>query len=85
MVRIPKPALLRRRLLNYRKRRVRNVWSQDEISKVMAHYDLKLRKVGDFLGGGNSDNVLLQTYQGKKVLKRYYWSLDSNHNKRRGF
>ncbi len=77
MVRIPKPALLRRRLLNYRKRRVRNVWSQDEISKVMAHYDLKLRKVGDFLGGGNSDNVLLQTYQGKKILKRYYWSIDS--------
>jgi Ser/Thr protein kinase RdoA (MazF antagonist) len=77
MVRIPKPVLLKSRLLDFRRRRKKNAWRQDEISRVMDHYDLGSWKVGDRLGGGNSDNVVLQTDQGKKVLKRYYWSIGS--------
>ena len=43
----------------------------------MDNYTLAFWKAGDRLGGGNSDNVLLHTSEGKKVLKRYYWSIDS--------
>lgn len=77
MVRIPKPVLLKRRLLDFRRRREKNAWRQSEITKVMDNYDLGPWKVGDRLGGGNSDNVLMHTCEGKKVLKRHYWSIGS--------
>jgi len=41
------------------------------------NYNLQLKQIIKFVNGGNSDNVLIRTSQGKKVLKRYYWSLDS--------
>jgi homoserine kinase type II len=55
----------------------RNYWSLKEVCGVLDNYDLQLKKIINFLKGGNSENVVIQTSKGKKVLKRYYWSLDS--------
>ncbi len=54
--------------------------SSAEIETVLAQYNLGHWQIARTLAGGNSDNVLLQTSQGRKVLKRYRWSLASTQH-----
>jgi Ser/Thr protein kinase RdoA (MazF antagonist) len=75
MLLIPRPAFLRR--LAAKASRQKTNWPAAEVEAVLAHYDLGPWQMCQTLAGGNSDNVLLQTGEGKKVLKRYYWSLPS--------
>ena len=76
MIRIPKPGFIRRQISTGNK--VRNVtWNPREINGVLNQYDFNSCKIHKTLAGGNSDNILLQTSCGKKVLKRYMWSLQS--------
>lgn len=76
MLRIPRPGLLRRYFFKKDKSGHKS-WSPDEIDAVLSQYNFQSWQFCSDLGGGNSDNILLQTSQGRKVLKRYYWSLPS--------
>lgn len=71
---IPKPGFIKQTLLK-KIRPKKSIWTSNEIEGLMNNYDLGDCQVIMELGGGNSDNVLLQTQKGKKVLKKYYWSL----------
>jgi Ser/Thr protein kinase RdoA (MazF antagonist) len=71
---IPKPGFFKQTLLNSIKPR-KSAWTQEEIQGLLQFYDLGAWQVVKELGGGNSDNILLQTPKGKKVLKKYCWSL----------
>jgi len=73
---IPKPRFIKQTLLK-KIRPKKSIWTSDEIEGLMNYYDLGDCQVIMELGGGGSDNVLLQTQKGKKVLKKYYWSLPS--------
>ncbi len=72
MMRIPKPGVIHWHFKTRRKEQ-KAVLKATEIEAILAHYDLGDWVVCANLGGGNSDNVLLQTSRGKKVLKRYRW------------
>lgn len=73
---IPKPGFVKQTLLT--KIRPRNSrWTFSQIESLSNYYELGDWVVVKELGGGNSDNVLLKTQKGKKVLKKYYWSLPS--------
>jgi Ser/Thr protein kinase RdoA (MazF antagonist) len=76
MIRIPKPSSLLGSF-SARARRCKGALSLAEIEAVLTHYDLGQWQIDQLLAGGNSDNVSLQTSRGKKVLKRYRWSLPS--------
>jgi Ser/Thr protein kinase RdoA (MazF antagonist) len=73
---IPKPGFIKQTLLK-KIRPKKSIWTSNEIEGLMNYYDLGDCQVIMDLGGGNSDNVLLQTQKGKKVLKKYYWSSPS--------
>ena len=73
---IPKPGFIKQTLLKNIRPKKTN-WIKDEIEGLMNYYDLGDCQVIMELGGGGSDNILLQTQKGKKVLKKYYWSLPS--------
>jgi Ser/Thr protein kinase RdoA (MazF antagonist) len=69
---IPKPKFIKQTLLkNIRPKK--SLWTFDEIEGAMNHYNLGDYQVAMELGGGCSDNILLQTKKGKKVLKRFNW------------
>jgi Ser/Thr protein kinase RdoA (MazF antagonist) len=75
-LRIPKPGLLLKKLSS--KYRGWNSFSSKEtIEAILANYNLGPFQIVDELGGGNSANILIQTANGKKVLKMYFWSLAS--------
>ena len=72
MLRIPKPAHVRRFFAT-------KLWpplatfAAEELQAVLAHYDLGHWHATETLGGGDSENIVLRTGQGKKVLKRHSW------------
>ena len=69
MLILPKPGLIKNKLL--KKNRLNNLsWTVSEIEKVLYNYDFKSWKILTYLGGGNSDNLLIQTEKGKKIIKR---------------
>ena len=77
MILIPRPGYVRRIVRN-KTRKQKRTWKAQEIQAVLSHYNLgSWQACHTLTGGSNSDNVLLQTRQGNKVLKRYYWSLPS--------
>ena len=77
MILIPRPGYVRQIVRN-KTRRQKKTWKAQEIQAVLSHYNLgSWQACHTLTGGGNSDNVLLQTRRGNKVLKRYYWSLPS--------
>lgn len=71
---IPKPGFVKKMLIEKNRPKKSN-WTSNEIEGLMNYYDLGDCRVIMDLGGGNSNNILLQTQKGKKVLKKYYWSL----------
>jgi Ser/Thr protein kinase RdoA (MazF antagonist) len=58
-------------------RKLRKNWSINEIHEILEKYPFKYITIKNSLTGGNSDNILIDTDKGKKVLKKYFWSLDS--------
>ncbi len=76
MILIPKPTYLIQPFWTKRARPAATLNSA-EIETVLAHYNLGNWQIARILSGGNSENVLLQTGRGQKVLKRYRWSLAS--------
>jgi len=76
MILIPRPGYIRQ-LLRAKIKTRKPALTLAEINPVLAHYDLAEWQVCTVLSGRNSYNLLLQTNQGKKVLKKYYWSLPS--------
>lgn len=76
MVSIPKIGYIGRKIFKGNKYK-ENVWNQKEINAILDNYKIKYWKFYKKLGGGNSDNILIYTNKGKKVIKRYYWSLPS--------
>lgn len=76
IIRIPKPGLFRRKIFKNIYQRKISI-NAEEISDVLGQYGITSWEFLKTLKGGNSDNFLLQTAEGKKVLKRYLWSLPS--------
>ena len=77
MILIPRPHNVRR-FFSAKINRHKLALSSKEIEAVLAHYDLGPWHVEHTLAGGSSsDNMLLQTSRGPKVLKRYRCSLPS--------
>lgn len=76
MILIPKPGKLLREL-SKKRWKVKPALNPDKVGAVLYHYELGSWRICEDLGGGNSDNLLLQTSKGFKVLKRYYWSIAS--------
>jgi Ser/Thr protein kinase RdoA (MazF antagonist) len=75
-LRIPKPGLILKKL-SKKSEAWDLVWSKETIESILANYNLGSFQIVDDLGGGNSGNILIHTANGKKVLKKYFWSLDS--------
>ena len=73
---LPKPGLIKNKLLN-RARSNNPKLTVMEIEEILLHYDVESWKIIKLLGGGNSDNILIQTDKGKRILKKYYWSKQS--------
>jgi Ser/Thr protein kinase RdoA (MazF antagonist) len=76
VIKIVKPGKLRNKLFNKNHTKKPSL-TPDEMKGVMRQFDFKSWEFCTSLDGGSSDNFLIQTSQGKKVLKRYYWSLPS--------
>lgn len=76
MIRIPKPGYMLPPFWRKNRRR-KVVWNYEEIEAVLAQYDLGRWQLCKTFAGGSSDNVSLRTDKGKKLLKRYFWSLPS--------
>jgi len=74
MNRLPRPAYIRRMIIR-KSLSPRDTFTLEEVHEVLSHYDLGAWRLGKLLGGGNSDNIILHTQHGKKVLKRYRWPL----------
>jgi Ser/Thr protein kinase RdoA (MazF antagonist) len=72
MFRIPRPVHIRQLAVQAVRREGPSL-TLDEIKTVLAQYNVReWQAIGAFNGGG-SHNVALQTGQGKKLLKRYFW------------
>jgi Ser/Thr protein kinase RdoA (MazF antagonist) len=76
MVLIPKPGKLLKDFFRKNRTSVAD-WKFKRIQDVLNYYELGSWRICRDLGGGNSDNLLIQTQKGFKVLKRYYWSIPS--------
>ncbi len=76
MLIVPRPSYLRRLLISRLRPRAIAI-TPAEVAGILKHYDYSTWKIRRGLGGTSSANVLLDTDQGKKVLKRYVWSIDS--------
>jgi Ser/Thr protein kinase RdoA (MazF antagonist) len=76
MVMIPKIGFFGRKIIKFNSYK-KNNWDQKEIKDVLDNYNINSWEFLKNLGGGNSDNILIKTNKGRKVLKRYYWSLAS--------
>ncbi len=76
MILIPKPGKLLSDFFK-KKRMAKTNWNSNKVRAVLNHYELGSWRICEDLGGGNSDNLLLQTSKGFKILKRYYWSIAS--------
>ncbi len=73
---IPKPRYLRQEVIARRQKSWAGL-SAEEVERVLANYDLGKWSLSRALGGTSSHNLLLLTERGKKVLKRYAWSIPS--------
>lgn len=76
MIRIPKPTFL----LQSCSAKVKNkktTLNSAELEAVLACYNLGPWQIEQSLAGGNSYNLALQTGRGKKIFKKYRWSLPS--------
>jgi len=73
---IPKKRFFLNQIVNRNRYQVFN-WSKDEIEDVLGKYEFSNYQICKVLKGGNSDNILLKTSKGMKVLKKYFWSLPS--------
>jgi Ser/Thr protein kinase RdoA (MazF antagonist) len=76
MIRLPKFTYLHRQLL-VKTTPYKTKLKTAEIDTVIEHYSLEQCHVAGYLEGSSSDNFLLKTDQGNKVLKKYFWSLPS--------
>jgi Ser/Thr protein kinase RdoA (MazF antagonist) len=76
MIIIPKPGKMLSELFKKREM-IKTDLNSNQIRSVLNNYDLDSWRISKILGGGNSDNILLETSKGFKVLKKYYWSIDS--------
>lgn len=74
VIKIAKPGKLRGKLFNKKYKKAPSL-SPEEMKGVMQQFNFNSGEFCKSLGGGSSDNFLIQTSRGKKVLKRYYWSL----------
>ena len=52
-------------------------WSKENIEGVLVQYEFSNYQICKVLKGGNSNNIILKTSKGMKVLKKYFWSLPS--------
>ena len=75
-LRIPKPATIVRKVRGIGKQTASPL-SADELDAVCRLYPWRSWHIAEVLCGSNSTNLLLETDQGKQVLKRYHWSLPS--------
>jgi Ser/Thr protein kinase RdoA (MazF antagonist) len=76
MIFIPKPGKLLSELFK-KKRMTKTDLNSNQVRSVLNNYDLGSWRISKILGGGNSANILIETSKGFKVLKKYYWSIDS--------
>lgn len=52
-------------------------WKNNEIDKISSSYSMGNWHFQKVFSGGNSYNILVETDQGKKVLKKYIWDVQS--------